>query len=113
MRGKLATWAKAHLKRADNLAGLCHFLASPFGAPLRSDGLLWIKAALEAPNAAIGFHRNGSGDALVDLILTILQNDVAAMRKRVHAPRCSTLLRPWRPRAARTRSPSKTGCAQH
>ena len=85
MRGKLATWAKAHLKRADNLAGLCHFLASPFGAPLRSDGLLWIKAALEAPNAAIGFHRNGSGDALVDLILTILQNDVAAMRKRVDA----------------------------
>ena len=28
---------------------------------------------------------NGSGDALVDLILTILQNDEAAMRKRVDA----------------------------
>lgn len=85
MRGTLATWAKTHLKREDNLAGLCHFLASPFGAPLRSDGLLWIKAALEAPNAAIGFHRSGSGDALVDLILTILQNDVAALRKRIDA----------------------------
>lgn len=85
MQGTLATWAKTHLKREDNLAGLCLFLASPFGVPLRFDGLLWIKAALEAPHAAIGFHRDGSGDALVDLILTILQNDVAALRKREDA----------------------------
>ncbi|MBW8311260.1 MAG: ATP-binding protein [Rhizobium sp.] len=85
MQGTLGNWAKTHLRREDNLAGFALFLASPFGAPLRFDGLLWINTSLTAPDTPIGFHRDACGDALIDLILTLLQNDLAALRKRADA----------------------------
>ncbi len=83
MQATYGDWAKTHLGREDNLASFCLFLASPFGAPLRFDGLLWIDAALNAPNRSIGFHRHACGDALIDLIVTMLQNDMDALRKRI------------------------------
>lgn len=85
MRGRFALWGKDHLKREDNLAGLCFFVASGFGAPLRFDALVWINAALQAPHASIGFHRDRCGDALVELIVTILQEDLVALRQRADA----------------------------
>jgi hypothetical protein len=82
MKATLESWAKTHLQREDNLAALCVFLASPFGSPLRLDGLLWIQATLKTAEAAFGFHRDSSGDALIQLIVTVLQHDVAAVRKQ-------------------------------
>lgn len=85
MQATLGEWAKSHLKREDNLANLSVFLCSSFAAPLRFDGLLWIQAALKAPNTSIGFHRDACGDALIELILTLLQHDLAVLRQRPDA----------------------------
>ena len=85
MQGRFALWAQDHLKREDNLAGLCFFVASGFGAPLRFDALVWINASLQVPHASIGFHRDRCGDALVELIVTILQEDLVALRQRPDA----------------------------
>jgi hypothetical protein len=85
MQATFGNWAKGHLTHEDDLAGFCLFLASPFGAPLRFDGLSWINTALKAPEASIAFHRNGCGDALIELMIVMLQNDLAALRKRADA----------------------------
>ena len=85
MQATFGNWAKDHLTREEDLAAFSVFLASPFAAPLRFDGLVWIDTALKAPRASFGFHRDACGDALIELILTLLQSDLAALRKQAEA----------------------------
>jgi hypothetical protein len=81
MQATFGIWAQSRLKREDNLANFSLFLSKSFGAPLRLDGLLWIQAALNDPESHIGFHRDACGDALIELILTLMQHDLAALRQ--------------------------------
>ncbi|WNH43974.1 hypothetical protein [Xanthomonas hawaiiensis] len=85
MHGLLERWTKDHLKQEDNLAGLCRFLATVFGAPLRLDGLSWIQDALRTSNTQLNLHRGTSGDSLVDLIATVLQHDLTTLRTHTTA----------------------------
>lgn len=68
--------ARKHLNHdEDNLGGLCGFLASEAGAPIRLDGLLWLAAALNPVMPGADWHRDRTGSALVELLDVIAKQD--------------------------------------
>jgi hypothetical protein len=80
MRDVYERWADAHLGRdEDCVMRFCHFLTTEFGAPLRLDGLRWIAAVLKANKPSIYWHRNGTGDALIELLNTSLNQNARAL----------------------------------
>jgi hypothetical protein len=50
------------------VARFSSFLTTPFGAPLRLDGLRWIAAAFNKGLRASRWYRDGTGDALIELL---------------------------------------------
>jgi len=77
-------WAKNHLQHEeDNIAGLCGFLESEAGRPLRLEGLRWIAAALQGENGR--WHRERVGSALLTFLDTCLSQDAEKLTTNANA----------------------------
>lgn len=73
-------WAVAHLARDEEcVTRFCYFLTTNFGAPLRLDGLLWVAAVLKEHQHLGRWYRQGTGDALVELVATALNSDAQSL----------------------------------
>jgi hypothetical protein len=73
-------WAAAHLVCDEEcVTRFCHFLTTNFGAPLRLDGLRWVAAVLKERELSGRWYRDGTGDALVELVATALSSDAQAL----------------------------------
>jgi hypothetical protein len=69
MRPLYEAWAASRLSgNEDNLAGLCSFLASTVGKPLRLDGLQWIAAAMKAKPEAGKWYRDRTSNAFMEFL---------------------------------------------
>ena len=67
-------WANEHLQHdEDNVAGLCGFLGSDAGKPLRLEGLQWLTAALQGESGR--WYRERVGSALLDFLDTFLTQE--------------------------------------
>jgi hypothetical protein len=69
------------------LTRFSHFLATTFGGPLRLGGLRWIAATLQAKNPSNHWHRERTGNALVELVAAALGSDAQALSKDTEARR--------------------------
>ena len=73
-------WAAAHLAHDEEcITRFCHFLTTNFGAPLRLDGLRWLAAMLTESEVSGRWYREGTGDALVELVAAALSSDAQAL----------------------------------
>lgn len=80
MKDVYECWATAHLARDEEcVTRFCHFLTTNFGAPLRLDGLRWVAAVLKEREPSGRWYREGTGDALVELVATALSSDAQAL----------------------------------
>lgn len=76
MRDVYERWAKVHLGHDENcVARFSNFLVTAFGAPLRLDGLRWIAMALKGGERSSRWYRDGTGDALIELVNTGLNQN--------------------------------------
>ncbi|WEX08884.1 hypothetical protein [Chelativorans sp. AA-79] len=79
-------WASTHLTRDEEcVTRFSYFLTTEFGAPLRLDGLRWIAAMLKAKTRSDHWYREGTGDALVELVAAALSSDAQALSKDADA----------------------------
>ena len=62
-----------------------YFLTTTFGAPLRLDGLRWIAAMLKKKNPSSHWYREGTGNALVELVASALSSDAQVLSQDVQA----------------------------
>lgn len=86
MKGLYERWAQAHLGCDEEcVTRFSHFLTTPFGAPLRLDGLRWSAAMLKAKNPSNYWYRDGTGNALVELVAAALSSDAGALSKDASA----------------------------
>jgi len=67
-------WANDHLRHdEDNVVGLCRFLGSDAGKPLRREGLQWLTTALQGKSGR--WYRGRVGSALLDFLDTFLTRE--------------------------------------
>lgn len=86
MKDVYERWAAAHLARDDEcVTRFCHFLTTNVGAPLRLDGLRWLAAMLKERESSGGWYRDGTGDALVELVAAALSSDAQALSQNAQA----------------------------
>jgi hypothetical protein len=79
-------WTAAHLARHEEcVTRFCHFLTTTFGAPLRLNGLRWLAAMLKAREPSGRWYREGTGDALVELVVAALSSDAQALSQDAQA----------------------------
>jgi hypothetical protein len=79
-------WAAAHLARDEEcVTRLCHFLTTNFGAPLRLDGLRWLATMLKERGPSGRWYREGTGEALVDLVAAALSSDAQVLSQDAQA----------------------------
>ena len=79
-------WAPGHLARHEEcITRFCYFLTTNFGAPLRLDGLRWLAAMLKECEPSSRWYREGTGDALVDLVAAALSSDAQALSQDAQA----------------------------
>jgi hypothetical protein len=79
-------WAAAHLARDEEcVTRFCHFLTTRFGAPLRLSGLRWLAAMLEEGERSSRWYRDGTGDALVELVAAALSYDAQPLSQHAQA----------------------------
>lgn len=79
-------WAATHLVRDEEcITRFCHFLTTEFGSPLRLDGLLWLAVMLKECDPPNRWYREGTGQALVELVATAVSADAHALSQKVHA----------------------------
>ena len=82
MRGVYERWADTHLSRDEEcVRRLCYFLTAEFGAPLRLDGLRWIASMLKTNRRSSYWYRDGTGDALIELLNTSLNQNALGLAK--------------------------------
>ncbi|HZX77134.1 hypothetical protein [Lysobacter sp.] len=80
MKDVYERWASTHLGHDEEcITRFCHFLATNFGAPLRLDGLRWLAAMLRGSETPNRWYRESTGDALVELVATVLSFDTQAL----------------------------------
>ena len=80
MRDVYESWTELHLGRDEEcVTRFCYFLTTEFGTSLRLDGLRWIAAMLKADSSSSRWHRDGTGDALIELVNTSLNQDAKAL----------------------------------
>ena len=80
MKGVYERWAGAHLAHDEEcITRFCHFLTTDFGAPLRLDGLRWLAAMLKERELSGRWYREGTADALVELVAAALSSDAQAL----------------------------------
>lgn len=86
MKDLYKRWAAAHLARdGECVTRFCHFLTTKFGAPLRLDGLRWLAAMLKEREPSSRWYREGTGDALVELVAAALSSDAQALAQHAQA----------------------------
>lgn len=86
MRDVYERWAQVHLARDEEcVTRFSHFLTTTFGGPLRLDGLRWIAAMLKAENPSNHWYREGTGNALVELVAAALSSDAQALSRDAEA----------------------------
>lgn len=79
-------WAAAHLTRDEEyVARFCHFLTTKFGAALRLEGLRWLAAMLTEREPSSRWYRDGTGDALVEVVAAALSSDAQALSQHTQA----------------------------
>ncbi|MNR05865.1 hypothetical protein D3C85_1219140 [compost metagenome] len=79
-------WAAMHLARNEEcVTRFCHFLTTKFGAPLRLDGLRWLAAMLKEREPSSHWYREGTSDALVELVAAALGSDAQALSQYAQA----------------------------
>ncbi|NKD16369.1 hypothetical protein DN600_00580 [Aeromonas caviae] len=79
-------WAATHLAHDEEcVTRFCQFLTTNFGAPLRLDGLRWLAATLKEREPSGRWYREGTGDALVDLVASALSSDTQALLQDAQA----------------------------
>jgi hypothetical protein len=82
--GHYRRWANEHLQLdEDNVTGLCGFLGSAAGKPLRLEGLQWLTAALQGEDGR--WHRERVGSALLDFLDTFLTQDTEKLAANAEA----------------------------
>lgn len=80
MKDVYERWASTHLDSDEEcLTRFSYFLTTEFGAPLRLDGLRWIAGMLRAKIVSTYWYRDGTGNALVELVATALSSDGQAL----------------------------------
>ncbi|RRU14948.1 hypothetical protein EGJ34_10115 [Stenotrophomonas sp. 278] len=78
MKDVYERWAVTHLSRDEEcVTRFCNFLTTSFGAPLRLDGLRWLATMQREPSGR--WYREGTGDALAELVATALISDAQAL----------------------------------
>ena len=86
MKDVYERWAQSHLRRDEEcVTRFSHFLTTTFGGPLRLDGLRWIAAMLKAKNPSNHWYREGTDNALVELVTMALGSDAHALSKDAEA----------------------------
>jgi hypothetical protein len=86
MKDLYARWAAARLARDEEcVTRFCHFLTTKFGAPLRLDGLRWLAAMLKEREPSNRWYREGTGDALVELVAAALSSDAQALSQHAQS----------------------------
>ena len=86
MKDLYKRWAATHLARDEEcVTRFCHFLTTKFGAPLRLDGLRWLAAMLKEREPSTLWYREGTGDALVELVAAALSSDAQALSQHAQA----------------------------
>lgn len=86
MKELYTRWAAAHLARDEEcVTRFCHFLTTNFGAPLRLDGLRWVATMLKERKRSVHWYREGTRDALVELVATALSSDTQALSQHAQA----------------------------
>ena len=73
MKDVYERWASTHLACDEEcITRFAYFLTTSFGAPLRLDGLRWIAAMFKAKMPSNYWFREGTGNALVELVAAAL-----------------------------------------
>ncbi|WP_411961100.1 ATP-binding protein (plasmid) [Pseudomonas mandelii] len=86
MKDLYKRWAATHLARDEEcVTRFCHFLSTKFGAPLRLDGLRWLAAMLKEREPSTLWYREGTGDALVELVAAALSSDAQGLSQYAQA----------------------------
>jgi len=86
MKGVYERWAATHLTHDEEcVMRFCHFLTTNFGAPLRLDGLRWLAAMLKERESPGRWYREGTGDALVEIVAAALSSDAQALSQDAQA----------------------------
>ncbi|MEI2453109.1 ATP-binding protein [Lysobacter firmicutimachus] len=86
MKDVYERWATTHLARDEEcITRFCQFLTTNFGAPLRLDGLRWLAGMLRERKPSAAWHREGTGDALVELVLMALSSDAQVLSQDAQA----------------------------
>ena len=86
MKDVYERWAPLHLGRDEEcVTRFSHFLTTTFGGPLRLDGLRWIAAMLKAKNPSNHWYREGTDNALVELVTMALGSDAHTLSKDAEA----------------------------
>ncbi|WP_218570609.1 hypothetical protein [Pseudomonas sp. D(2018)] len=84
MKDVYERWAATHLAHDEEcVTRFCYFLTTNFGAPLRLDGLRWLAAMQREPSSR--WYREGTGDALVELVAAALSSDAQALTQDAQA----------------------------
>jgi hypothetical protein len=82
MREFYRDWAVSRLgSDEDELAGLCGFLDSKAGAPLRRQGLLWITEAMNSCTRNGKWYRDRTGSAFVSVLGTVVAESLVEVAK--------------------------------
>lgn len=86
MKDVYERWARSHLGRDEECVNrFSRFLTTTFGGPLCLDGLRWIAAVLKANHPSSHWHRESTGNALVELVTAALGSDADALSKDAEA----------------------------
>ncbi|UJQ27079.1 hypothetical protein [Lysobacter gummosus] len=86
MKDVYERWAATHLARDEEcVTRFCQFLTTNFAAPLRLDGLRWIAAMLKEREPSGRWYREGTGDALVELVVATLSSEAQALSQDARA----------------------------
>jgi hypothetical protein len=82
MRDLCEAWARKRLGSGeDNLAGLCGFLATDVGKPLRMDGLRWIADAMKADPEIGKWFRDGASNSFMEFLDVLVSEHAAELSK--------------------------------
>lgn len=86
MKDAYERWGATHLARDEEcVTRFCRFLTTNFAAPLRLDGLRWIAAMLKEREPSGLWYREGTGDALVELVAATLSSEAQALSQDTRA----------------------------
>lgn len=86
MKDLYERWAADHLGADEEcVKRFAHFLTTSFGAEIRLDGLRWIAAMINDKKPGNYWYRDGTGDALLEVVAASLNSDAVLLSKDAEA----------------------------